>query len=159
MFLIASLPYLGDDICGSFLCDVQEGETLHATLSRKLFFGRKDFCPLSDKTILEKELIDNDVKFLYSSYVSDVLVESSSLLRGVVIVNRSGRQAIRSKMIIDATQDSIVSLILDLPREQRVKDLLTIITPLSVIKSKKNLISSHLKLLKFPHYPKEKNIL
>lgn len=121
VFLIASLPYLGDDICGSFLCDVQEGETLHTALSRKVFFGKKDFCPLSDKTILEKELIDNDVKFLYSSYVSDVLIESSSLLRGVVIVNRSGRQAIRSKMIIDATQDSIVSLILDLPREQKGK--------------------------------------
>lgn len=58
---------------------------------------------------MEDELIDNDVRFLYSSYVTNVLTDPSGKPAGVVIANRSGRQAIRCKAIIDATHNASVA--------------------------------------------------
>ena len=115
VFLIAYMPYLGDDICGSFLYDLQEGEKLGTALGRRLFDGVKAFRPLHYKTVLENELINNDIDFLYSSYVTNVLVDGKGEPAGVVIVNRSGRQAIRCKAIVDATHTASVARMLDIP--------------------------------------------
>jgi hypothetical protein len=49
------------------------------------------------------------VDFLYSSYVTNILKDSSGDVAGVVITNRSGRQAIRCKAIIDATHIASVA--------------------------------------------------
>lgn len=110
VFLVAGMSYLGDDICGSFFYDLKKGEALDAILARKVFTGGKQLpTPLHVKTVLENELIDNNVDFLYSSYVSNVLEDGSGKPAGVVIVNRSGRQAIRCKGIIDATHTAMVA--------------------------------------------------
>jgi hypothetical protein len=109
VFLAAPLPYLGDDICGSFRMVCGEGETPDNALSRRLFLRTKNPTPLYIKTELENELIDNDVNFLYSSYATNILTDSSGFPAGVVIANRSGRQAIRSKAIIDATHAGTVA--------------------------------------------------
>lgn len=109
VFLIGYMPYLGDDICGSFLYEKQEGENHHTILSRKVFSGAGYPTPLHVKTILEDELIGNGVDFLYSSYVTNVLTDGSGQIGGVVIVNRSGRQAIRCKAVIDATHQASVA--------------------------------------------------
>lgn len=110
VFLVAGMSYLGDDICGSFLYDLQKGEELNAILARKVFTGGKQLPkPLYVKTVLENELIDNDINFFYSSYVSNVLEDSEGKPAGVVIVSRSGRQAVRCKGIIDATHTATVA--------------------------------------------------
>jgi hypothetical protein len=103
VFLAAPLPYPGDDICGSFRIVCGKDETPDNALSRRLFLQTKNPTPLHIKTELENELLDNDVNFLYSSYVTNILTDASGSPAGVVITNRSGRQAIRSKAIIDAT--------------------------------------------------------
>lgn len=41
------------------------------------------------KSVLENELIDNQIDFLYSSYVTNVLTDSNGKKSGVVIANRS----------------------------------------------------------------------
>jgi hypothetical protein len=110
VFLIAGMPYLGDDICGSFLYESLGREAYQSVLSRKIFTGGADFpAPLHVKTVLEDELIDNGVDFLYSSYVTNVLADGSGRAGGVVIANRSGRQAIRCKAVIDATCQASVA--------------------------------------------------
>jgi ribulose 1,5-bisphosphate synthetase/thiazole synthase len=110
VFLVAEMPYLGDDICGSFFYDVQEEEKLDALLAKKVFVEGKCLpTPLHVKTVLENELINHQVDFLYSSYVSDVLEDGAGQPAGVVIVNRSGRQAIRCKAIIDATHTAVAA--------------------------------------------------
>lgn len=109
IFLIAYMPYLGDDICGSFLYECGEDEKLQTGLAQKLFQGKQYPMPLHIKKTLEDELIDNRVDFLYSSYVTNVLTDASGKLGGVVIANRSGRQAIRCKAVIDATQTAVVA--------------------------------------------------
>lgn len=68
------------------------------------------------KKTLEDALIDNGVKFLYSSYATNVLVDAAGEAAGVVIANRSGREAIRCKAIIDATHEAVVAGFLNAER-------------------------------------------
>lgn len=131
VFLIAYMPYLGDDICGSFQYQIDKKiEQPQTALARKIFLLENDLreeaypaksesellhtqykapTPLYTKTILENELIDNNIQFLYSSYVTNVLTDPSGSVAGVVIVNRSGRQAIRCKAVIDTTTNAVVA--------------------------------------------------
>lgn len=109
VYLVASMPYPGDDICGSFLIDRKEDEKLQTSLSRRIFLEKEPPLPLHVKTMLENELIDHQVDFLYSSYVTNVLTDPSGTIGGVVIANRSGRQAIRCKAVIDATHTAVVA--------------------------------------------------
>lgn len=96
VFLVAGMPYLGDDICGSFLFDKSEDDKIQTALAEKIFSGKGYPTPMAVKKTLEDTLIDNGVTFLYSSYVTNVLTDASGNVAGVVIVNRSGRQAVRS---------------------------------------------------------------
>jgi glycine/D-amino acid oxidase-like deaminating enzyme len=109
VFLLAGMPYLGDDICGSFLYEWAGDEAYQSALARKVFPGADFPTPLHVKTALEDELIGNGVDFLYSSYVTNVLTEPGGRMGGVVIANRSGRQAIRCKAVIDATHQASVA--------------------------------------------------
>jgi len=121
VFLVAPLPYLGDDVCGSFNFVCRPDETPDNALSRRLFARSKYPTPLYIKTELENELIDNDVRFLYSSSVTDFLLtpnliprhceERSNLNSAIVIANRSGRQAILCNAVIDATHNATVARI------------------------------------------------
>lgn len=130
VFLVAGMPYLGDDICGSFMYRINKKEEQPQTaLARKIFLPESDPreiyradseeellytqhkapTPLQVKTLLENELINNGIQFLYSSYVTNVLKDQSGNMAGIVIANRSGRQAIRCKGIIDATPCAVVA--------------------------------------------------
>ncbi len=109
VFLVAGLPYLGDDICGSMLYEQVEGEKLLTDLSERLYPWGAYPTPAHVKKTLQDTLIDNGVDFIHSSYPTNVLKDSSGAVCGVVIVNRSGRQAIRAKAVIDATHDAAVA--------------------------------------------------
>lgn len=109
VYLIGYMPYLGEDICGSHLYERKAEEKPQTALARKLFPGETFPTPLHIKKTLEDELIDNNVQFLYSSYVTNVLTDPAGKPAGIVIVNRSGRQAIRCKAIIDATHNAAVA--------------------------------------------------
>lgn len=67
--------------------------------------------PMQVKHTLDKALIDANVQFLFSSYPTDVLHDSNGNPAGIVIANRSGRQAVVAKVIIDATPRATVSRI------------------------------------------------
>lgn len=59
--------------------------------------------PLYIKKLLESALIDAGVQFLYPCMVTDVLKDAQGKPAGIVIANRSGRQAVTAKVVIDAT--------------------------------------------------------
>lgn len=135
VFLVASQPYLGDDICGSFMYYTdRKNEQPQTAVARKIFNFENDPresyrqasiesdllytqykapTPLHVKKVLEDELIDNEIPFLYSSYVTNGLTDSSGKAAGIVIVNRTGRQAICCKAVIDATTCASVAEIFD----------------------------------------------
>ncbi|MDD4097180.1 MAG: FAD-dependent oxidoreductase, partial [Lentisphaeria bacterium] len=59
--------------------------------------------PMQVKTALEEELLAAGVAFVYGSPVTDLLRDDAGRIAGVAIANRAGRQAIRAKMVLDAT--------------------------------------------------------
>lgn len=60
--------------------------------------------PLHLKKALDDALLEAGVQFLYSSYATDVLRDSSGNPCGIVMANRAGRQAVVAKVILDATE-------------------------------------------------------
>lgn len=110
VMLIAQLPYLGDDICGSMLYELGKDEELQTALSDKLFVSRGEYpTPSHVKKTLQDALLDSGVDFLLSSYPTNVLKDARGRVAGVVIANRSGRQAICAKAVIDATHEASIA--------------------------------------------------
>ncbi|MBE9509289.1 MAG: FAD-dependent oxidoreductase [Bacteroidetes bacterium] len=108
VFLAAQEPYLGEDICGNYRFWLQKEKAKNTELGEKIF-GNGLPTPMHVKRILDNELIENDIDFLYSSYVTDIIVDEKDIPAGVVISNRNGRHAILSKVIIDATPRAMVT--------------------------------------------------
>lgn len=65
--------------------------------------------PLGFKQVLDQTLLTNNVPFLTGCYVTDLLKDETGAAAGVIVANRSGRQAIRAKCLIDATERATVA--------------------------------------------------
>ncbi len=65
--------------------------------------------PMQVKRTLDQALIKAGIPFLYASGVTDLLRDSDGQPAGVVIANRSGQQAVRAKVVIDATDRANVA--------------------------------------------------
>jgi len=70
---------------------------------------RRPARPAVVKRVLEEALVDANVDFLFSCFPSDLLRDDSGNIAGVVMANRAGRQAIRAKVVIDATPRATVA--------------------------------------------------
>lgn len=128
VFLVAPCTYLGEDLGGTLRLYLEKGEVPQSPLAKALFTGQaanvrgrypvapvgasEDFTrviPLHVKKALDHALMQAGVKFIYSSYPTDVLRDAKGNVAGVVIANRSGRQAIAARTIIDATPRATVA--------------------------------------------------
>ena len=65
--------------------------------------------PIRVKRALDQALLGAHIPFLTGSLASEPLVDASGKLAGVVMANRSGRQAIRAKVVIDATERGLLA--------------------------------------------------
>jgi len=108
IFLVAQEPYLGEDICGTYRMWTKDKSILDTELGQSIF-GNGLPTPLHVKRTLDNALIDHNIGFLYSCFVTDVLTGANGNNAGVVISNRSGRQAIVAKTIIDTTPRGLVA--------------------------------------------------
>ena len=65
--------------------------------------------PMQVKIALDEALLAAGVQYLYGAMVTDVLEDSEGNPAGIVIANRSGRQAVKGKVIIDATARALAA--------------------------------------------------
>ena len=65
--------------------------------------------PMQVKRTLDEALLEAGVQFLYGCYATDVLTDNKGRPAGIVMANRSGRQAVKAKVIIDATPRATVA--------------------------------------------------
>jgi hypothetical protein len=100
--LISPEPYLGEDICGTLRFWDLLNNTKHP-FTQKLLLNNGLPTPLHIKKTLDNELLEQDIPFLMSSYISNIFYDDKNRIAGVAIANRSGEQIIRTKIIIDAT--------------------------------------------------------
>jgi hypothetical protein len=69
--------------------------------------------PMQVKRTLDKALLEAGVPFLYSCYATELLRDAQGELAGIVMANRAGRQAVKAKVIIDATDRAWVARMTD----------------------------------------------
>jgi hypothetical protein len=55
------------------------------------------------KRVFDQALLDAGIQFLFGSYATELLTDSAGNPAGIVIANATGRQAIRAKVVVDAT--------------------------------------------------------
>jgi len=65
--------------------------------------------PMQVKRVLDDTLLDAGVKFLYGCYATEVLRDAKGNVAGIVMSNRSGRQAVKAKVVIDATDRALIA--------------------------------------------------
>jgi ribulose 1,5-bisphosphate synthetase/thiazole synthase len=65
--------------------------------------------PMQIKRALDEALVNAGVQFLYGCCPTEILRDSAGKPAGIVMADRSGRQAIKAKMIIDATPRAAVA--------------------------------------------------
>ena len=108
VFLAAPRHYLGDDMCATYRLWLESGEVPGTDLAKKIFASSTP-TPMHVKRSLDDALLDAGVEFLYGCYVTDVLRDGSGKVAGIVMANRAGRQAVRAKVIIDATDRAVAA--------------------------------------------------
>jgi ribulose 1,5-bisphosphate synthetase/thiazole synthase len=65
--------------------------------------------PLKVKKALDVALLNANIPFLTGAHATEPLFDAAGKLSGVVIANRSGRQAIQAKVVIDATERGLLA--------------------------------------------------
>lgn len=87
------------------------------------------------KLTLEETLIEQGVEIFYASYPIQ-LIEKENQLQGLVIGNKSGRQAILAKMVIDCTETASVALLSKIGFEKALPELSSFTRTLEFIQIK-----------------------
>ena len=108
VFLAAQRPYLGEDLCGTYHLWLKPGEEPTSPLARRLF-AQSPATPMHVKRTLDEALLDVGVQFLFGCYATDVLADRDGNIAGIIMANRSGRQAVKARVIIDATPRATVA--------------------------------------------------
>ncbi|MDX9980800.1 MAG: FAD-dependent oxidoreductase [Lentisphaeria bacterium] len=108
VFLVTDYPCLGEDMAGTLRVWASRAEADSSDLMRAMFDLAAEgdtlyTTPLRIKKTLDRALLQANVRFLTGMYATDVLTDAKGEVAGVVVANRSGRQAIRAKVVIDAT--------------------------------------------------------
>jgi len=65
--------------------------------------------PMQVKRVLDDALLNAGVEFLYGCYATELLLDDQGKLAGIVMANRSGRQAVKAKVVIDATPQALIA--------------------------------------------------
>jgi len=114
VFLVTADAYLGADVAATLRLWTVGSEAVATELTRAMFGLPADTAgappatvyttPLQVKKALDQALLAAGVSFLTGTYATDLLTDPAGQFAGVAIANRSGRQAIRAKVLIDATE-------------------------------------------------------
>ena len=114
VFVAAPRPYLGEDMAGKLRLRMDADEDTRCGLSKLMFTGvdadvADRTTPLKVKKTLDEALLNAGIPFLTGTHATEPLRDASGKIAGVVIANRSGRQAIRAKVVIDATERGLLA--------------------------------------------------
>ncbi len=105
---VSGYTYLGEDVCAHFRYwpEAAAEAGAEADLFARLFPAGREAIPNPGavKRALESALIEADVGFLFMSHPICLLRDDKGQVAGAVVANRSGFQAVRAKVVIDATE-------------------------------------------------------
>lgn len=112
VLLAAPRAYLGEDIASQYLFwEGKEGEEgpVHPLAAAIYGDGREPPTPMQVKMVLERAMVDQDVRFLLNCCSAEAAFDREGRLCGAVLVNRAGRQLVLAHQVIDATLEGTFS--------------------------------------------------
>jgi flavin-dependent dehydrogenase len=109
VFLLAPRPHLGTDLCANLRLWLDGDVKPSSKLAAACFSGKRVTTPLAVKATMDRALLEAGVPYLTGCFATDVLRDKDGQGAGVVMANRSGRQAVVAKVVIDATRRALVA--------------------------------------------------
>jgi len=109
VLVVESRHYLGYDFCANQKLWLSPEEQPQTDLTQWLFKDSRQVTPLQVKSLLDRALLNRNVQFLTGSFPAELLVDEQGVPSGLTMVNRSGRQAVRAKVVIDATENAVLT--------------------------------------------------
>jgi flavin-dependent dehydrogenase len=97
-FLVKKSPDVNRVLLGEIIIEEKRPPAVFSEPSAKI-----PPTPMQVKRTLDDALLESNVQFLYGCYATDVLIDDDGNVAGIVMANRSGRQAVKAKIVIDAT--------------------------------------------------------
>ena len=109
VFLISPRPYVGVDICAHQRLWLEPGEEPNSELAKAIFADGRCATPLAVKKAMDEALLREGVPYLTGCYATEILFDEEGNVAGIVMTNRSGRQAIKAKIVIDGTRHAVLT--------------------------------------------------
>jgi hypothetical protein len=106
--LVASRPYLGEDICGDMRLWPEAGND--GDLAGKIFGPEgHPVTPMAVKLGLEQSLVEAGIPFLLGVYPAQPLMDAEGTVRGCRMASRSGYLDFYARLVIDATTEGTLA--------------------------------------------------
>ena len=103
VFCITPFSYLGEDLCATLdLLSPKSKEYL------ELFGTDASLRPMKMKYTLDQKLIDAGIDHFFQTHPIQIAYDKAGIPAGMLVANRSGFQIIAAKVILDATERSLV---------------------------------------------------
>ncbi|MHC4677568.1 MAG: FAD-dependent oxidoreductase [Planctomycetota bacterium] len=109
VFLISDRPYVGVDMCAHQRLWLEPGEEPSSELGRAVFGKSSTTTPLAVKRAMDEALLKAGVPYLTGCYATELLSDGDGNVAGIVMANRSGRQAVRAKVVIDGSRHAVLA--------------------------------------------------
>jgi len=109
VFLISPRPYVGVDICAHQRLWLEPGEEPSSELAKAIFGDGRWATPLAVKKAMDEVLLRRGVPYLTGCYATEVLFDEEGNVAGIVMANRSGRQAVKAKVVIDGSRHAVLT--------------------------------------------------
>ncbi|MEW6998397.1 FAD-dependent oxidoreductase [Colwelliaceae bacterium BS250] len=113
VFLLTDRPYLGEDM-GLHMKYQLKGKSVDPIL-KDIWGDNPKTTPLTLKKNLDKLMLDAGVQYLTGSYPAEILLDEKGQFSGITMVNRSGRQVVKAKVLVDATEHATLMRQLTVP--------------------------------------------
>ncbi|MHC4559262.1 MAG: FAD-dependent oxidoreductase, partial [Planctomycetota bacterium] len=109
VFLISDRPYVGVDICAHQRLWLETGEEPISELGKAVYGNSRWATPIAVKKAMDEALLRAGVPYLTGCYATEALFDENGNIAGIVMTNRSGRQAIKAKVVIDGSRHAVLA--------------------------------------------------
>jgi flavin-dependent dehydrogenase len=109
VFLISDRPYVGVDMCAHQRLWLEPGEEPASELDKAVFGEGRWATPLAVKKAMDEALLRAGVPYLTGCYATEALFDENGNIAGIVMANRSGRQAVKAKVVIDGSRHAVLT--------------------------------------------------
>ncbi len=109
VFLISDRPYVGVDMCAYQRLWLEPGEEPASELGKAVFGEGRWATPLAVKKAMDEALLKAGVPYLTGCYATEALFDENGNIAGIVMANRSGRQAVTAKVVIDGSRHAVLA--------------------------------------------------